>query len=73
MRQEYQSVRETRETRTVYVPPKKSAKKPLERMTLDELATEITKRGNVMELKVSKDGIKVFEVTRKLVKTISVD
>lgn len=55
------------------MPPKKSAKKPLERMTLDELATEITKRGNVMELKVSKDGIKVFEVTRKLVKTISVD
>ena len=73
MRRECQSVCETRETRTVYVPPKKTAKKPLERMTLDELATEITKRGNVMELKVSKDGIKVFEVTRKLVKTISVD
>lgn len=55
------------------MPPKKSAKKPLERMTLDELAEEIAKRGNVMELKASKDGIKVFEVTRRLVKTISSD
>lgn len=60
-------------SRTVYSPPKKPAKKPLDKMTLDEIAEEVTKRGNELELRNTKDGIKVFEVTRKLVKTIQTD
>lgn len=38
--------------------------------SLDELADEITARGNDMEVRHSKDGIKVFEVTKKLIKII---
>lgn len=37
---------------------------------LDVLADEITARGNDMEVRHSKDGIKVFEVTKKLIKII---
>lgn len=43
----------------------KGNKKPL-----DVLADEITARGNDMEVRHSKDGIKVFEVTKKLIKII---
>lgn len=34
--------------------------------SLDVLADEITARGNDMEVRHSKDGIKVFEVKRQL-------
>ena len=37
---------------------------------LDVLADEITARGNDTEVRHSKDGIKVFEVTKKLIKII---
>ena len=38
--------------------------------SLDVLADEITARGNDMEVRHSKDGIKVFEVTKKLIKSM---
>lgn len=38
--------------------------------TLEELAEEIAKRGNDMQTTHSKDGLKVFEVSKKLVKVI---
>lgn len=38
--------------------------------TLDVLADEITARGNDMEVRHSKDGIKVFEVSKRLIKII---
>lgn len=43
----------------------KGNKKPL-----DVLADEITARGNDMEVRHTKDGIKVFEVTKRLIKII---
>ncbi len=39
--------------------------------TLEELAKEITERGNDMQVTHSKNGLKVFEVSKKLVKEIS--
>ncbi len=38
--------------------------------TLEELAKEITERGNDMQVTHSKNGLKVFEVSKKLVKEI---
>ena len=37
---------------------------------LEVLAREITERGNDMEVRHSKDGIKVFEVSKRLIKII---
>lgn len=34
---------------------------------LEVLAREITERGNDMEIRSSKDGLKVFEVSKRLV------
>lgn len=39
--------------------------------TLEELAKEIAARGNDMQVTHSKNGLKVFEVSKKLVKEIS--
>lgn len=39
--------------------------------TLERLAKEITERGNDMQVTHSKNGLKVFEVSKKLVKEIS--
>lgn len=41
-----------------------------EEMSLNELAREITARGNDMEVRHSRDGMKVFEVVKKLIKII---
>lgn len=38
--------------------------------SLEELAAEIAKRGNDMQTTHSKDGLKVFEVSKKLVRVI---
>ena len=38
--------------------------------SLDELADEITARGNDMEVRHSKDGIQVFEVSKRLINII---
>ena len=38
--------------------------------TLDELAREIAERGNDMQTTHSKDGLKVFEVSKKLIRVI---
>ena len=38
--------------------------------TLEELAKEIAERGNDMQTTHSKDGLKVFEVSKKLVRVI---
>jgi len=38
--------------------------------SLEELAKEIAERGNDMQTTHSKDGLKVFEVSKKLVKVI---
>ena len=38
--------------------------------SLEELAKAITERGNDMQVTHSKDGLKVFEVSKKLVKVI---
>lgn len=43
---------------------------PRSEITLETLAKEIIARGNDMEVRSSKDGIKVFEVRKKLVATI---
>lgn len=42
-----------------------------EKQSLEELAKSITDRGNDMQITHSKDGIKVFEVSKKLVKVIN--
>lgn len=49
-----------------------SAKKPTKPLdkSLDELAREIAERGNDMQTTHSKDGLKVFEVSKKLVRVI---
>ncbi len=44
--------------------------KPAEK-TLEELAKEITQRGNDMQVTHSKNGLKIYEVSKKLVKEIS--
>lgn len=36
-------------------------------MALEVLAREITERGNDMEVRSSKDGLKVYEVSKRLV------
>lgn len=41
-----------------------------ENQSLEELAAEIAKRGNDMQTTHSKDGLKVFEVSKKLVRVI---
>lgn len=41
-----------------------------EPQSLDELAREIAERGNDMQTTHSKDGLKVFEVSKKLVRVI---
>ena len=41
-----------------------------ENQSLEELAKAITERGNDMQVTHSKDGLKVFEVSKKLVKVI---
>ena len=38
--------------------------------SLDELAREIAERGNDMQTTHSKDGLKVFEVSKKLITVI---
>lgn len=40
------------------------------KQTLEELSKQITERGNDMQVTHSKDGLKVFEVSKKLVKVI---
>ena len=40
--------------------------------TLESLAAEIAARGNDMEVRTSKDGLKVFEVKKKLIKIIQI-
>ena len=42
-------------------------KNPCAKKTLKQLALEITARGNDMEIRSSKDGLKVFEVSKRLV------
>lgn len=39
---------------------------PRQIKTLETLAREITERGNDMEVRSSKDGLKVFEVSKRL-------
>lgn len=41
-----------------------------ETQSLEELAKAITERGNDMQVTHSKDGLKVFEISKKLVKVI---
>ena len=38
--------------------------------TLEQLAVEIANRGNDMQTTHSKDGLKVFEVSKKLITVI---
>lgn len=40
---------------------------PRQIRTLETLAREITERGNDMEVRSSKDGLKVYEVSKRLV------
>lgn len=42
-------------------------KNPCKKKTLKQLALEITARGNDMEIRSSKDGLKVYEVSKRLV------
>lgn len=42
-------------------------KNPCKKKTLKQLALEITERGNDMEVRSSKDGLKVYEVSKRLV------
>lgn len=46
------------------------SKEQTTKKTLDELAKEITDRGNDVQITHSKDGLKVFEVSKKLVTII---
>lgn len=39
--------------------------------SLEELAKEAVERGNSIEIHRSKDGIKVFEVSKKLIRTVT--
>lgn len=38
--------------------------------SLDRIAREITARGNDMEVRTSREGIKVFEVSKKVIAVI---
>lgn len=54
--------------RFVPMPPIKEPKP--ETQSLEELAREIAERGNDMQTTHSKDGLKVFEVSKKLITVI---
>lgn len=40
---------------------------------LEEIAKEITARGNDMEVRRTKDGMKIYEVSKRLIKEIKND
>ena len=49
----------------------KEAKVESTELSLNDLAAQITARGNDMEVRSSKDGIKVFEVSKHLIGVIT--
>lgn len=67
----YQGSETPKLTKFVPMPPIKEAKAESNRLSLDELAAQITARGNDMEVRSSKDGLKVFEVSKHLIGVIS--
>ena len=38
--------------------------------TIEEISREVIKRGNSIEINSSKDGIKIFEVSKRIIKVI---
>lgn len=58
-------------TKFVPMPPIKEARAENDSLSLEELAAQITARGNDMEVRGSKDGLKVFEVSKKLIRVIA--
>ena len=58
-------------TKFVPMPTIKEARAENDKLSLDELAEQITARGNDMEVRSSKDGLKVFEVSKKLIRVIA--
>lgn len=58
--------------RFVPMPPIKEAKEETENLSLEELAKEIIERGYDMEVRSGKDGMKVYEVKKRLVCIIPV-
>ncbi len=38
--------------------------------TIEEISREVIKRGNSIEIHSSKDGIKIFEVSKRIIKVI---
>ena len=55
---------------TRFAPMPKSVNLKGDNKSLDELAREIAERGNDMQTTHSKDGLKVFEVSKKLITVI---
>ena len=58
-------------TKFVPMPTIKEARAENDKLSLDELAEQITARGNDMEVRSGKDGLKVFEVSKKLIRVIA--
>ena len=58
-------------TKFVPMPSIKEAKAEDNKFSLEELAGQITARGNDMEVRSGKDGLKVFEISKKLIMVIA--
>lgn len=58
-------------TKFVPMPSIKESKAEDNKFSLEELAAQITARGNDMEVRSGKDGLKVFEISKKLIMVIA--
>ena len=58
-------------TKFVPMPSIKESKAEDNKFSLEELAAQITARGNDMEVRSGKDGLKVFEISKKLIRVIA--
>lgn len=47
--------------------------KKIETLSIEQIAKEIIARGNEMEVRRTKDGMKIFEVSKRLIKEIKND
>ena len=47
--------------------------KQIETLSIEQIAKEIIARGNEMEVRRTKDGMKIFEVSKRLIKEIKND
>ena len=71
MKQKHIGAETPKFTHLVPMPPIKEAKVESTELSLNDLAAQITARGNDMEVRSSKDWIKVFEVSKHLIGVIT--